>query len=488
MPKTQKREEKKKQKVAVIGAGRGGVALLKLLSGYPDLELVSIAEVDDNAPGLKLARQMGIPITRNYQDFAKMKDLDLVINVTGDPSVSKYLGKEKKGSQEILGGVSAKLLWNLVYNLKCREEDLNSTKEYLENILENSADIIITTSLEGKIVSFNKGAERILAYKRKEIIGKNVEILWKNKEKRKKLLQQFNQEGFVSNYETELLSKERKAIYVLLTLSHLKNQEGKVIGTVGISKDISEKKNMEVELIRGFRDMEDFVYTISHDLQTPLRAIYGFSKLLEEKYVEELDKTGIHYLERVRKGAERMKNLIDDLLALSRINMQKSRFEMVNMGEMLQMIEELFLLDLRSRGGELRYPKTLPSIFCDGTRIEQVFINLISNALKFCKKKPLIEIGYTERKEAHEFYVKDNGIGIPSRYQSKIFDVFQRLHNDTDEYEGTGIGLTIIKKIIDLHLGEIWLESVPDKGTIFYFSIPRDLPADGKIDRRKKLR
>lgn len=460
-------QSKKRRKVAIIGAGRGGTALLRLLSDHPDLEVVGVAEIDRNSPGLELVRQMGIPVTSDYHEFAGREDLDLIVNVTGDPSIGERIEKEKKGRQEILGGASARLLWELVYNL-------NATKEYLENILEYSADIIITTSKDSKIVSFNRGAERILGYTREEVTGKSVEILWRDPEERKKLFGQLDSDGFVANFETELISKDKRTIHIMLTLSYLRNQEGEIIGTVGVSKDISEKKRMEMELLRSNRDLEDFVYTISHDLQSPLRAIYGFSKLLSGKYADKLDETGLHYLSRIQKGTERMKRLIDDLLALSRINMQKNQLGNADLKNTLHAVQDIFQLDLAARNGELLLPEKTPVIFCDRTRFQQIFNNLVSNALKFCRGNPRIEIGYTERKDEHEFYVKDNGIGIHPDYHHKIFKIFQRLHND-ESIEGTGIGLTIVKKIIDLHRGRIWVDSYPDKGTTFYFTISKNI-------------
>ena len=481
-------QSKKRRKVAIIGAGRGGTALLRLLAGHPDLEVAGVAEIDQNSPGLELVRQMGIPITHDYHEFAGREDLDLIVNVTGDPSIGECIEKEKKGRQEVLGGASARLLWDLVYNIKRREEekeeflaklaainrDLNATKEYLENVLEYSADIIITTSADSEILSFNRGAERILGYSREEVTGKKVEILWKEPEERNKLFEQLDRDGFVANFETELISRDKRIIHIILTLSYLKNQEGEIIGTVGISKDISEKKRVEMELLRSNRDLEDFVYTISHDLQSPLRGIYGFSKLLSGKYMDKLDETGLHYLSRIQKGTERMKLLIDDLLALSRINMQKNQLGKTDLKNTLHAVQDIFQLDLAARNGELLLPEKAPVIFCDRTRVQQVFNNLVSNALKFCKGNPRIEIGYTERKDEHEFYVKDNGIGIHPEYHHKIFKIFQRLHND-ESIEGTGIGLTIVKKIIDLHRGRIWVDSYPDKGTTFYFTISRNI-------------
>lgn len=484
----------KRKKTAIIGAGRGGFAFLLMLSDYKELEIMGISEINPDAPGIKLARQLGIPVFENYLDFLKMKDLELIINLTGNPSIDNVINeslaktRERKKDLEILGGTSAKLVWEIVNNAKRKEEekaklakylsDLNQElydiKEYLENVVENSADAIITTDLDRKIVSFNQGAENLLGYNRKEVIEKNVNFLWKNKEERDKLLDQLEKHGSVSNYETALIKKNNQAIQVILTLSHLKNKAGEIIGTVGISKDVSEKKKMEKELLRRNEELDSFVYTISHDLQAPLRAIDGFSNLLMEENKECLDESATHYIERIKKGAERMKLLIDDLLDYSRIGRQKNMFEKVDILEILTVIKEFFHFDLKEKKGEMTFDAKFPAIFCDKTRVQQVFSNLISNAIKFCDQNPVIEIGYTARNDTHEFYIKDNGMGIEEDFHQKIFHIFQRLHN-AEEYEGTGIGLTIVQKIVELHNGKIWLESLPGKGTTFYFTIAKSL-------------
>lgn len=488
----------KRNKVAIIGAGKGGTAFLHMLSDYQKLELVGIMDFNQNAPGLKLAYQLGISVFENYLDFFNIPGLKLIINLTGDSSVDLSLNEfmvkrkingEEKNNLEILGGMSAMLFWEIIRNAKLKEDekaklaknmlklnyDLNDVKEYLENILENSDDMIITTDLNQSIVSFNRGAENQLGYTRKEVINKNINLIWKNKKERLKLLHDLQNNGSVLNYETELVKKDKKTLLVNLTLSYLKNQAGKIIGTVGISKDFTEKKKMEKELLRSHKELEDFVFTISHDLQAPLRAIYGFSELLLEEKKENLEDSSSHYLERIKIGADRMKLLIDDLLDLSRIGRKGPNFENIDIKEMLQTIKEFFYFDIKSKNGKIKIVANFPStIYCNKVRIQQVFSNLISNSIKFTPDKQLIEIGYTERKNCHEFFVKDNGIGISPRYHKKIFKIFQRLHN-AEEYEGTGIGLTIVTKIVEIHNGKVWLNSVKNQGATFYFTIDKNI-------------
>jgi signal transduction histidine kinase len=191
---------------------------------------------------------------------------------------------------------------------------------------------------------------------------------------------------------------------------------------------------------------------------------------------EKLDDNGLHYLERIKTGAERMKLLIDDLLDLSRIGRQGKMSERVNIRETLTIIKDFFHFQCKEKNGRIDFVTDFPTtIACNKTRIQQVFNNLVGNAIKFSDKPPIIEIGYKDQKDVHEFFVKDNGIGIFKNYHGKIFNIFQRL-NDLEKYEGTGIGLTIVKKIIELHNGNIWVESDPGKGATFYFTIAKEIP------------
>ncbi|MFV1952026.1 MAG: ATP-binding protein, partial [Nitrospinota bacterium] len=439
-----------------------------------------------SAQGLKIAKELGIPITLNYMDLLLIKGLDMIINLTGDPLITSELEKENKEGIDILGGLGARLLWDLVYTEKKREEKLykklelavvklNDMKNYLENILEHSADMIITTDTDMNIVSFNKGAEKILGYKREDVIGTDIKEIWFDKDEQRELTENVIKKGDVSSYETRFVTKGDGYIYISLTLSQLKDDSNKVIGTVGISKDITEKKKLEKELIESNQELENFVYTVSHDLKAPLRTIDGFATILLDDYKDKLDRDGRHYLARIRNAASHMGRLIRDLLELSRIGKVANPHTRVSVLDILNKVKEVLRYNLEDNKAELNIVSSLPSIRCDRVRMVQMLSNLISNAIKFVDKNktPKIEIGYKDKKTYYEFYVKDNGIGIEMEYLSSIFDIFHRLHN-SEEYGGTGIGLTIVKRIIELHNGNIWVKSKMGEGSTFYFTIPKD--------------
>jgi light-regulated signal transduction histidine kinase (bacteriophytochrome) len=243
--------------------------------------------------------------------------------------------------------------------------------------------------------------------------------------------------------------------------------------------DITEVKRFQqalgernTELQVANRDLESFSYTVSHDLRAPLRAVDGYARILEEDCAAALDAEGLRLLSVVRSEARRMGTLIDDLLAFSRFGRQSLTSSPID----LQPLGEEIMREVRSRRADRTIDfvcADLPPTLADQTTLRQVLVNLLTNAAKYAKPEGdiRIELG-GQRDEAHNIYwVRDNGIGFDMRYAEKIFGVFQRLHNDI-QFEGTGVGLAIVERIITRHGGRVWAESEPGKGATFFFSLP----------------
>jgi len=227
------------------------------------------------------------------------------------------------------------------------------------------------------------------------------------------------------------------------------------------------------ELERANRDLDDFAVTISHDLKAPLHTIQAFSMLLMEDYADALDETGRGYLSKVRKAAERMSTLIEDLLKLSRVGRKFTEPETVDLNALLEEIKADLKARIEERSGEVVVEK-LPGIFTQRVWMKELFTNLIDNGLKFNKSdKPKVEISCDASEESYLFKVKDNGIGIEEKYQAKIFNLFERLHSQS-EYEGTGAGLAICKKVVEELGGTIRVESKSGEGSTFFFTIPKN--------------
>ncbi|MCP4132589.1 MAG: GAF domain-containing protein [bacterium] len=237
--------------------------------------------------------------------------------------------------------------------------------------------------------------------------------------------------------------------------------------------EIEERELLFKELEEKTRELESFVHTASHDLKAPLVVMGGYSSVLLKKYKQVLDETGKNYLELIRDNVFRMESLIQDLLELSRIGKVVEQKEQVDVEEILATVKGGFLLQLDKNGIVLDICTPLPKAYANKGRILQIFDNLIGNAMKFKgdQEKPIIQIGAHKHDEKfYRFYVKDNGIGIDKKDHELVFQEFNRLNEV--ETEGTGIGLAIVKKIIEHHGGSIWVESETGKGASFYFLLP----------------
>ncbi len=226
------------------------------------------------------------------------------------------------------------------------------------------------------------------------------------------------------------------------------------------------------ELEAANRDLESFCSSVSHDLRAPLRHIDGFSSLLIENYASQMPEEAQRLLKFVSSSALRMGQLIDDLLHFSRLGRQQLTKQPVNISGLVQEVLDELAKEQDGRSVELRVVQ-LPDTVGDPSLLKQVFINLLSNAYKFTRQreKPMIEVGWRQQKDEKVYFVRDNGAGFDMKHADKLFGVFQRLHRQ-DEFEGTGVGLSIVQRIVQRHGGRIWAEAELGKGATFYFTLP----------------
>jgi signal transduction histidine kinase len=237
----------------------------------------------------------------------------------------------------------------------------------------------------------------------------------------------------------------------------------------GLEKRVLERTS---QLEAANKELEAFAYSVSHDLRAPLRAIDGFSKFVLEDYGTYLDSEGQRLLGLIRSNTQKMDQLITDILTLSRVSRGEHKVSKVNMTKMaLSMLNETVSPEIQEKLS-LKIDE-LPEAYADSTYMKQVWINLISNAIKFSslKKKQEIKIGGFTQEGYHVYYIKDNGVGFNPEYAHKLFGVFQRLHK-AEDFEGTGVGLAIVQRIIHRHGGKVWAEGKEGKGATFYFSLP----------------
>ena len=370
---------------------------------------------------------------------------------------------------------------------------LHESNERFRMLSRSANDAIWDWDLENDTLYWGKGFSRLFGYHLDEI-EPNLEFWNKNihKDDRKKVVaalkKVLNNEGENKVYiEYKFARADGSYADVIDRGSVIRNLSGKPIRLVGAMADVTEQKKYQKsleelndkltsranELAMSNKELEQFAYVASHDLQEPLRMITSFLERLDEKYADELDEKAKKYIYFANDGAKRMRRIILDLLTYSRVNEAEEKPKKLDLNKFIDGILSINRSVIESRKAQIKVDK-LPSIFIEETPLRLIFTNLIINAIKYTEKDniPKIHIKHKENKNYWEFSVSDNGIGIDPDYYEKIFLIFQRLHSK-EAYEGTGIGLAIVKKVIDKIGGEIWVESNNGKGSIFSFRIPK---------------
>ncbi|MBI4818499.1 MAG: PAS domain S-box protein [Deltaproteobacteria bacterium] len=365
-----------------------------------------------------------------------------------------------------------------------RAEELRAQ---LAAIVDSSDDAIIGRSLEGVIRSWNKGAERIFGYSADEMIGRPIEVLIPSGRagEERSIVEQLKRGERVAPFETVRHRKDGTEIHVSVTISPIHDSRGEVVGASKVARDISERKRSEEAVARAKeatevanRELEAFSYSVAHDLRAPLRGIDGFSLALLEDYSDRLDEDGQRYLRRVRESAQHMAQLIESLLSLARITRGEIRREKVDLSELARSTAERLRASQPDRNVEFLLEKGLTTMG-DGRLLGVVVENLLGNAWKFTRDRPkaTIELGSKRERGTVVYFVRDNGAGFDMAFASKLFGVFQRLHSPT-EFEGTGIGLATVQRIIRRHDGHIWAEGEVHRGATFFFTLDARASAD----------
>ena len=373
------------------------------------------------------------------------------------------------------------------------EETLRASEERFRILVENVKDYaIFGLDPQGRILNWNAGAEAMNGYRAEEIVGQHfsrfypleaIDRGWPDEELAKAAADGcFVDEGW-------RIRKDGSRFWANVTITALRDHTGKLIGFSKVSRDLTERKHAEEklaayneqlqrtnrELESAYKELETFSYSVSHDLRVPLRAIDGFSQILLEEHAAALPAEAQEFLRDVRANTQQMGQLVDDLLELSRLSRQPLKTERTDPKEIVRRCLVELRRDCPSRRVEVVVGQ-LPPSSADSGLIKQVWMNLLSNALKYTSRRETARIevgGGPDNSTDHTLYfVKDNGVGFDMRYAHKLFGVFQRLHL-AEEYEGTGVGLAIVQRIIHRHGGRIWAEAEPDQGATFFFTLPK---------------
>jgi len=350
----------------------------------------------------------------------------------------------------------------------------------LAAIVDSSDDAIIGKDLDGVILSWNKGAERIYGYSAAEMIGRPISVLLPPGRlgEEPEILERLKRGERVEPFETVRRRKDGQDIDVSVTISPIRDSRGDVVGASNVARDISDRKRAETALAAAkeaaevaSREFEAFSYSVAHDLRAPLRGIDGFSQALLDDHADKLDAQGKRYLGRVRESAQHMARLIESLLMLARVTQTELRCEDVDLSAIARATASRLQGSQADRQVEFVVEPGL-SGSGDSRLIEIVFENLLGNAWKFTVKRDQarIEFGSMREGEQTAYFVRDNGAGFDESYASKLFGVFQRLHSP-NEFEGIGIGLATVQRIIRRHGGRIWARGEVGRGATFYFTL-----------------
>ena len=406
-----------------------------------------------------------------------------------------------------------------IVNRKKAEKQLKASEEFSSSLLNNSPNPIIGINPDTSIDYVNPSLERLTGFSAEELKGKKAPYPFWRKEKRKVILSdlkaamQKGAQGFEEEFRkksgehfwVEITSlpifQKRKFVYYIanwvditnrkqmedelvqhrkhleemlrertkrvLEVEHLNRDMEKLMVDLRASNETLEGKSRELEAAN--KELEAFTYSVSHDLRAPLRAISGFAQIISKRHRSSLNKEGRHYFDNIVQASAHMGTLIDDLLEYARVGRKGVQFQQVSLKDSITQVLGILSDQITEADAQISLPEEMPTIQADKTLLEQIFSNLIGNALIYHRPDVTPHITVSSQKENSHIIVtvSDNGIGIPPEFQDKIFTIFQRLHGQ-DEYPGTGIGLSVVKKSVKLLGGQVWVQSEEGEGSTFY--------------------
>ena len=434
----------------------GGFDLVLLDLGLPDAQgLETLVKTHERAPQVPIVVLTGLD------------DEGLTVQAVQE-GAQDYLVKGQIESGPLARAVRYAIERNQV------ERALRESEERLRTVVANAPVVLFSIGRDGVFwLSEGKGLGA-LGLRPGEAVGRSVFDLYSQvPEILHNVRRALGGEAFTSTVELDDLAFETH-------YAPIRDLDGTVSGIIGVATDITERARAEEALRRIVEDLEQktqelesFTYSVSHDLKEPLRTLEAFSQFLLEDYAERLDDQGRDYLTRMSKASARLKQMIEELLILSRVGRRPQEPVRVDVGQVVASIAAGLQATVDERGARVEIEEGLPPVLGDRARVEQIFGNLMANGLKFnCSGEPTAEVGVDGVKDGMViFSVRDNGIGIDPQYHEQVFGVFQRLHRRED-YEGTGAGLAIVRRAVEALGGRVWLKSEPGDGTTFFVALP----------------
>ena len=518
-------------KILIYGGGNAAKTMIEMLRDDKNVEIAALTARNLDKEGAVYAKESGIKCFKTIKEVNDANiNFNIIFNLTGEPELElAELAVLHDHGIEIINSVSSKFIYDLLYDRYKNHIDkesiikqLREQKAYFQNILDDSFDMIMVTDRRGIITEFNKGGENMLGYPQKEVIGKRASEFYINPDERDDILEKLKKDKFVANYETLLRKKDGSPVDISLTISRIIDKNGDIIGTIGISKDITDIKlqekrlkelneNLENKVIERTKQLEEsnkelrranelkskFIANMSHELRTPLNAIIGYSDLLKDS--SDLSEKHKKYTNNILVSGKHLLQLINNILDISKIEAGMFTLE-YSVFSIKEAIDEAAVV-LKSLAGKKNLAITVDyecsedyKLYSDRIKFKQIIYNLLSNAIKFsfentevkvlCKNvSPALNVKpVTPHDKLFEYIqidVINSGIGIDDNFKNKIFEEFTQADNNySRQYEGTGLGLALTKKIIELHGGHINFESVKNGLTDFTFVLPNPLEAE----------
>ncbi len=436
-------------------------------------------------------------LLKNHKTAAVIVAVDISRRIKDERKLKNYARRLEQSNREFKELASS--YKEIVENLEESQNELTLVNKFTENVIDSMLDFLVVLDMDFNIVRVNPAALKLNGYEEHELLGQSVNILLTDKPFTKNGLDALRKSGGFTNLVKLNRCKDGSIVQITLSMFILKDEQGEEIGIVCVGKDISEIMNIRDDLEKSNeklrqsnRELQDFAYVASHDLQEPLRKVQAFGDRLEKKFAASLSEEGRDYIERMRNAASRMQILINDLLTFSRITTKSKPFETVDINKIARDVVSDLEIRIEETSGSVEIEK-LPVIDADPLQMRQLFQNIIGNALKFHRpgEPPQIKISsdfmngsdktvqindsnYETQNPCQnvcQIVIQDNGIGFEEKYLDKIFTVFQRLHG-RGSYEGSGIGLSVCRKIVERHGGEITAKSAPEKGSTFFVKLP----------------
>ena len=404
-----------------------------------------------------------------------------IVVITGEYNEDFGLKALTCGAQEhlIKGNYNTSTLNKSIYyaiERKKTDNKLQLTEEKYRTIFENSAIAITMADEQERLISWNKFTETLLGMDKEDLYFKPVSSLYPAWEWEKIRSHNVRQKGMQHHLETKMIKKDGKVIDIDVSLSVLKNAEGKTTGSIGVFRDITERKDAEEKLKETMEKKSQFISTVSHELRTPLASIKEGVSIILDGVLGEINSKQRNFLNIAKRNADRLARLINDVLDFQKLEAGKMglNIQLNSIKEVIEDVHKAMSPSAENKGValNLQLEDNLPNASFDSDKIIQVLTNLISNAIKFTPEKGRIYVNVRHKNEELILSVKDTGMGIPKEALPKIFERFYRVQRPGKQIQGTGLGLAIVNKIVMMHDGRIEAESEVDKGTTFTVSLP----------------